>query len=75
MISHPHYYTTYANWARVFACDVYIAYDDKEWLCQQPYHKDDLVLFEDVTAEIVPGVTAIKIGKTSKAIDSEAANC
>lgn len=75
VISHPHYYTTYANWAKVFACDVYISYDDKEWLCQQPYQQDDFVLFEDATKEIVPGLTAIKIGKTCEAIDSEAGCC
>jgi len=65
VISHPHYYTTYANWATVFECPVYIAYDDRKWLCQQPHRADDLVLFKDVTREIVPGVTAVKIGKIS----------
>jgi len=50
----------------VFDCPVHIAYDDEEWLCQEPYEKGDLVLFKDVTETIVPGVTAIKIGKTSE---------
>lgn len=62
MISHPHYYTTYANWARVFGCPVYTAIDDREWFCQQPYEQNDLRLLQSVTEEIVPGVTAIKIG-------------
>ena len=62
MISHPHYYTTYATWARTFNCPVYIASDDAHWLCQAPYEPTDIKLLHDITTTIVPGVTAIKIG-------------
>ena len=65
MISHPHFYTTYASWATEFKCPVIISRDDEEWLCrQQP--KDVRVEFIDgpvgTAKEIVPGVTAVKLG-------------
>lgn len=62
MISHPHYYTTYATWARTFKCPVVIASEDAHWLCQRPYQQADLQSLRDITTTIVPGVTAIKIG-------------
>lgn len=63
VISHPHYYTTYANWARTFDCPVYTSIDDKDWLCQVPYDgSKDLIFLSDTEEVIVPGVTAIKIG-------------
>ncbi|KAH3989539.1 hypothetical protein HBI56_093930 [Parastagonospora nodorum] len=32
VISHPHFYTTHLEWARVFGCPVYVCRDDGEWL-------------------------------------------
>jgi glyoxylase-like metal-dependent hydrolase (beta-lactamase superfamily II) len=32
VISHPHFYTTHLEWARVFKCPVYVSADDAEWL-------------------------------------------
>jgi glyoxylase-like metal-dependent hydrolase (beta-lactamase superfamily II) len=32
VISHPHFYTTHLEWARIFQCPVYVASDDAEWL-------------------------------------------
>lgn len=32
VISHPHFYTTHLEWAKVFACPVYMARDDEEWV-------------------------------------------
>lgn len=32
VISHPHFYTTHLEWARIFKCPVYVAKDDAEWL-------------------------------------------
>jgi len=61
VISHPHYYTTYVEWAQTFKCPVYVSSDDEEWL-----HRADV---EGVrkpitrsTETIVEGVTAVKAG-------------
>lgn len=32
VISHPHYYSTWADWSRTFKCPVYAGGADKEWL-------------------------------------------
>jgi glyoxylase-like metal-dependent hydrolase (beta-lactamase superfamily II) len=32
VISHPHFYTTHLEWAKVFNCPVYMSTDDAEWL-------------------------------------------
>lgn len=32
VISHPHFYTTHLEWARIFSCPIYISSDDSEWL-------------------------------------------
>lgn len=32
VISHPHYYSTWAEWSRTFKCPVYVGAADKEWL-------------------------------------------
>jgi hypothetical protein len=32
VISHPHYYTTYAEWSKTFKCPVYTSEDDNMWL-------------------------------------------
>jgi glyoxylase-like metal-dependent hydrolase (beta-lactamase superfamily II) len=32
VISHPHFYTTHLEWARIFSCPVYLASDDTSWL-------------------------------------------
>lgn len=32
VISHPHFYTTHLEWARIFKCPVYVSSDDAEWL-------------------------------------------
>lgn len=65
VISHPHYYTTLADWSRTFRCPVYTSADDSKWL------EADLIrstpgaesrLIESPTEAIVPGVTAVKTG-------------
>ncbi|KAL8670114.1 MAG: hypothetical protein Q9168_005323 [Polycauliona sp. 1 TL-2023] len=66
VISHPHYYTTYMEWAKAFECPVYISYDDRQWLCRKDPTVNDLLNFIDGPAPvqqlILPGVTAIKTG-------------
>ena len=32
VISHPHYYSTWADWSRTFQCPVYVGAPDKIWL-------------------------------------------
>lgn len=61
VISHPHYYTTHLEWARIFDCPVYLAEDDKEWLCQSDSEGWRRFLKNDVE-EIISGVTAAKPG-------------
>ncbi|KAI5847406.1 beta-lactamase-like protein [Morchella snyderi] len=64
IISHPHYYTTYAVWARTFNCPVYIASEDHSWLCR----RDDTISLEQIdTLTFQPlrdynGLVAIKVG-------------
>ena len=68
VISHPHYYTTYAHWVEAFPdVSLYISADDKDWLCQEPPPTaKGQVRFLDgpagTTKEVVNGVKAIKAG-------------
>ena len=36
VVSHPHYYGTYVEWARVFGCEVLVSGEDGGWLCRMP---------------------------------------
>lgn len=60
VISHPHFYTTHLEWARVFGCPVYVCKADEEWLNRAD--KNGVRKFVKGTEEIVPGVTAIQAG-------------
>ncbi|KAI4116845.1 MAG: hypothetical protein LQ345_002815 [Seirophora villosa] len=62
VISHPHFYTTYVEWADRFSCPVYMAADDQEWLCRKPSDSTTIKLIEEASETILPGVTAIKAG-------------
>jgi len=65
VISHPHYYTTYVEWAQIFKCPVYISEDDREWLCREPPSSDILDLIDGPVSTnkgILPGVTVVKTG-------------
>lgn len=59
VISHPHYYSTYADWSRSFSCPVYIGAPDKEWL--EPTATPDLHLrfLTDTYTSILAGSGAI----------------
>ncbi|RAH87076.1 hypothetical protein BO86DRAFT_352329 [Aspergillus japonicus CBS 114.51] len=35
VISHPHYYATHLEWASAFACPVYLAREDEEWVVRR----------------------------------------
>jgi glyoxylase-like metal-dependent hydrolase (beta-lactamase superfamily II) len=61
VISHPHYYTTHLDWAEALDCPVYIAAEDEGWTSRQDTNGRRR-LIQGATAEIVPGLTAIKVG-------------
>jgi glyoxylase-like metal-dependent hydrolase (beta-lactamase superfamily II) len=58
-ISHPHYYSCMQDWARRFACPIWLHADDSAWIMRP----DDWVRhFSDETIEILPGLTVIRLG-------------
>lgn len=61
VISHPHFYTTHLEWARIFSCPVYVAIEDEKWL-NRADHENIRKFIRDPTMQILPGVTAIKTG-------------
>lgn len=61
VISHPHFYTTHLEWARIFSCPVYVAIEDEKWL-NRADHESIRKFIRDPTMQILPGVTAIKTG-------------
>lgn len=60
VISHPHFYTTHLEWAKIFNCPVYTNKDDEEWLNRED--KEGWRKLIRGVNEIVPGVTAIQAG-------------
>ena len=62
VISHPHYYTTYAEWSRAFACPVYISVEDEMWLDRLDARAVDRRLIRGGVEDVVPGVKAVKTG-------------
>ncbi|KAH7003048.1 beta-lactamase-like protein [Fusarium venenatum] len=60
VISHPHFYSTHVQWARAFACPVYIAAEDKSWTTFESEHQ--VALTESSTPILDTGATAIKLG-------------
>jgi hypothetical protein len=66
VISHPHFYNTHLEWARVFGCPVWLAEDEKEWLCRSEESSNLVRRYIEgpvgATQEIVQGVTAVKCG-------------
>ncbi|KAF2498257.1 hypothetical protein BU16DRAFT_579416 [Lophium mytilinum] len=61
VISHPHFYTTHLEWAKIFNCPVYVATEDKQWLNRFDHLKARRFIKGPIET-IVPGVTAIKVG-------------
>jgi glyoxylase-like metal-dependent hydrolase (beta-lactamase superfamily II) len=60
VVSHPHFYGTHLEWARILDCPVYTSTDDAEWLMREDT-SGRRKLFQG-TKEIVHGVTAIQAG-------------
>ena len=66
VISHPHYYSTWADWSRTFQCPVFIGAPDEEWLERRDTPGSELRSLTDTYTPILPdeitGVTAILTG-------------
>jgi hypothetical protein len=63
VISHPHFYTTHLEWARVFGCEVYISREDEEWLCRRDPTGKARHFIDGEEIEVGnTGVKAIKLG-------------
>lgn len=59
-ISHPHFYSSLAEWSRALGgVPVYLHADDREWVMRPD---DAIVLWEGETREIAPGLTLIRCG-------------
>jgi hypothetical protein len=59
-ISHPHFYTTHLEWARIFDCPVYMCKKDEEWLNR--VDKEGRRVFVDEKKVVLEGVTMIRVG-------------
>ncbi|MCF3109533.1 MBL fold metallo-hydrolase [Niabella sp. CC-SYL272] len=55
-ISHPHYYTTMAEWSHAFGAPVYIHQRDADWIPRRDFN---LQLWEGLKTELLPGATLI----------------
>jgi len=62
VISHPHFYTTWADWSATFRCPVYIAKPDSEWINRPEYPQAELKTLEEQRNELLPGLTAVIAG-------------
>jgi len=58
-ISHPHYYTSMIEWAKAFACPIYLHAADRQWVMRP----DSAIEFWDgETKELAGGLTLIRCG-------------
>ena len=64
VISHPHYYSTWSDWSRTFACPVYVGAPDTIWLERVDSPGAELRPLKDLYTPILPGsgITAIVAG-------------
>jgi hypothetical protein len=58
-ISHPHYYTRMADWARAFDAPIHLHADDRKWIVRPD---PAIRLFEGETIGIAPGATVVRLG-------------
>lgn len=58
-ISHPHFYTTHAEWTKRFGCKVYMHAADAKWVMRPDVN---IVHWEGDTHSLLPGVTLIRCG-------------
>ena len=62
VISHPHYYSNYVQWAHVFQCPVYFSPEDAQWVDRQDVKDVERRWIQNQHEAILPGITAIKCG-------------
>ncbi|RMD40052.1 hypothetical protein DV735_g5089, partial [Chaetothyriales sp. CBS 134920] len=63
VISHPHFYTTWADWSSTFKVPVYTAAPDREWLNRiDDPSAHNILLREPVNPLPIPGLTALICG-------------
>ena len=58
-ISHPHYYASMVDWARVFDCPIYLHAADREWVMRPDTR---IAFWEGDTQQIDDGLTLIRCG-------------
>jgi hypothetical protein len=58
-VSHPHYYTTMADWSRVFGAPVFIHADDRQWVTNP---SDSIEFWSGDSKELATGLTLIRCG-------------
>jgi Metallo-beta-lactamase superfamily len=58
-ISHPHYYSTMAEWSETFDAPVYVHAADGEWVMRP---SPRLVLWEGEVCELLPGLALLRLG-------------
>jgi glyoxylase-like metal-dependent hydrolase (beta-lactamase superfamily II) len=58
-ISHPHYYSSMADWSRAFDAPVVLHADDREWVMRPD---DSLEFWDGETRELGPGLTLVRCG-------------
>ncbi|KAF2636593.1 hypothetical protein P280DRAFT_408934 [Massarina eburnea CBS 473.64] len=62
VISHPHFWTTHLEWARVFGCPVYLCSLDSQWLNTTDTHSARHFLTTTTPIPRLPSVTVIVAG-------------
>lgn len=62
VISHPHFYTTWADWGATFKCPVYMSKIDSVWANRTRTRQANLKLLEQQYTEVLPGITAAICG-------------
>ncbi|NMH68223.1 hypothetical protein HF072_05460 [Bacillus sp. RO3] len=58
-LSHPHYYSTQAEWAKTFDCPIYIHEDDWQWV-QDP--SDRIIFWKGESNVLSNGITLYRLG-------------
>lgn len=59
VLSHPHYFSTMAEWAQTFDCPVYVHASDRDWVTVP----DERIWFwEGESREILPGIDVHRLG-------------
>lgn len=65
VISHPHYYSTWADWSRTFNCPVYVGGPDAAWLQRTDVPGADICYLTERSTPIPVGPRAGDVGITA----------